>query len=301
MKIHGLQKMTLLDFPGRVACTVFLGGCDFRCPFCHNFELVDGSSQALMEEDELFAFLKKRTGLLDGVAITGGEPCLRPDLPELLAKIKDLGYVVKLDTNGTHPALLRTIIDEGLVDYVAMDVKNSPEKYAATVGLERVDLAPVRESVELLKSGRVDYEFRTTVVDELHDVSDFEAVYQNYKAIIFVSDLKTEYMSRALEICRKNHIKYISTTKQKKNFSSSELRAFCAAQGVHIWCKSDDIVYVNDNYLAIHSTDAGEKTIYLNGVKSCRELLAQNGIQITADTIKISMKENETKLFEITE
>ena len=136
---------------------------------------------------------------------------------------------------------------------------------------------------------------------DMYDVSDFEAVYQNYKAIIFVSDLKTEYMSRAHEICRKNHIKYISTTKQKKNFSSSELRAFCAAQGVHIWCKSDDIVYVNDNYLAIHSTDAGEKTIYLNGVKSCRELLTQNGIQITADTIKISMKENETKLFEITE
>ena len=136
---------------------------------------------------------------------------------------------------------------------------------------------------------------------DMYDVSDFEAVYQNYKAIIFVSDLKTDYMSRAHEICRKNHIKYISTTKQKKNFSSSELRAFCAAQGVHIWCKSDDIVYVNDNYLAIHATDAGEKTIYLNGVKSCRELLAQNGIQITADTIKISMKENETKLFEITE
>ena len=176
MKIHGLQKMTLLDFPGRVACTVFLGGCDFRCPFCHNYELVDGSAPALMEDEELFAFLKKRTGLLDGVAITGGEPCLRPDLPNLLDKIKAMGYGVKLDTNGTHPALLKAIIDGGLVDYVAMDVKNSPEKYAATVGLETVNLAPVRESIELLKASPIDYEFRTTVVDELHQVADFEAI-----------------------------------------------------------------------------------------------------------------------------
>ena len=176
MKIHGLQKMTLLDFPGRVACTVFLGGCDFRCPFCHNYELVDGSAPALMEEDALFAFLKKRTGLLDGVAITGGEPCLRPDLPELLSKIRDLGYAVKLDTNGTHPGLLRSLIEGGLVDYVAMDVKNSPEKYASTVGLEKVDLAPVRESVALLKASPIEYEFRTTVVEELHGEKDFEAI-----------------------------------------------------------------------------------------------------------------------------
>ncbi|MDO4867587.1 MAG: anaerobic ribonucleoside-triphosphate reductase activating protein [Clostridia bacterium] len=176
MKIHGLQKMTLLDFPGRVACTVFLGGCDFRCPFCHNFELVDGSAPAIMEDGELFAFLEKRRGLLDGVAITGGEPCLRPDLPDLLRRIRALGYGVKLDTNGTHPALLKAILDEGLADYVAMDVKNSPEKYAQTVGLEAVDLAPIRESVRLLLSGGVDYEFRTTVVDELHAAADFEAI-----------------------------------------------------------------------------------------------------------------------------
>ena len=176
MKIHGLQKMTLLDFPGRVACTVFLGGCDFRCPFCHNYELVDGSAPAVMEDDALFAFLEKRRGLLDGVAVTGGEPCLRPDLPELLGRIKAMGYAVKLDTNGTHPERLRAIIEEGLADYVAMDVKNSPEKYAQTVGLDSVDLAGVRESVELLKRGNVDYEFRTTVVDELHEEKDFEAI-----------------------------------------------------------------------------------------------------------------------------
>ena len=176
MKIHGLQKMTLLDFPGRVACTVFLGGCDFRCPFCHNFELVDGSAPPLMEDDALFAFLEKRRGLLDGVAITGGEPCLRPELPDLMRRLRAMGYAVKLDTNGAHPALLSAILEEGLVDYVAMDIKNSPEKYARTAGLETLDLAPVQESAALLMVSGVDYEFRTTVVDELHEAADFEAI-----------------------------------------------------------------------------------------------------------------------------
>ena len=128
MKIYGLQKMTLLDFPGRVACTVFLGLCDFRCPYCHNFELVDGTARPVMDEEELLAFLQKRQGLLDGVAVTGGEPCLHRDLPELLRRIRALGFAVKLDTNGFHPQMLRLLLEEGLVDYVAMDIKNSPEK-----------------------------------------------------------------------------------------------------------------------------------------------------------------------------
>ncbi|MBR1821034.1 MAG: anaerobic ribonucleoside-triphosphate reductase activating protein [Clostridia bacterium] len=176
MKLHGLQKMTLLDFPGRVACTVFLGGCDFRCPYCHNFELVDGSAPAIMDEGELFNFLKKRRGLLDGVAITGGEPTLRPDLIELLRGVRALGYAVKLDTNGNHPDRLGEILSDGLVDYVSMDIKNSPEKYAATAGLEGIDLAPIRESARLLMAGETDYEFRTTVVDELHEAADFEGI-----------------------------------------------------------------------------------------------------------------------------
>ena len=134
MKIHGLQKMTLLDYPGYVACTVFLGGCDFRCPYCHNFELACGAAQPVMDDEELFAFLKKRKGLLDGVAITGGEPCLHKDLPELLRGIRALGFRTKLDTNGYHPEMLRHVLDEGLVDYVAMDIKNSPAKYAETAG-----------------------------------------------------------------------------------------------------------------------------------------------------------------------
>ena len=128
MKIYGLQKMTLLDFPERVACTVFLNGCDLRCPFCHNFELVDGSAEPVMDEEELLSFLKKRQGLLDGVAITGGEPCLHRDLPDLIRGIRDLGYAVKLDTNGLHPDMLDSLISGGMIDYAAMDIKNSPEK-----------------------------------------------------------------------------------------------------------------------------------------------------------------------------
>ena len=134
MKLHGLQKMTLLDFPGHVACTVFLGGCDFRCPFCHNYDLASGSARPVMDEDAFFTFLKKRKGLLDGVAVTGGEPCLHGDLPDLLRRIRALGFRTKVDTNGYHPDMLQYIIEEKLVDYVAMNIKNSPAKYAATTG-----------------------------------------------------------------------------------------------------------------------------------------------------------------------
>ena len=176
MKIHGLQKMTLLDFPGRVACTVFTGACDFRCPFCHNFELVDGTAPAIMEDTQLFEFLEKRRGLLDGVAITGGEPCIHKDLPQLLSRIKEMGFAVKLDTNGNHPRLLEQILSEGLVDYVAMDVKNSPEKYAMTIGLPAFDLTNVRESISLLMNGPADYEFRTTVVAQFHEAKDFDGI-----------------------------------------------------------------------------------------------------------------------------
>ena len=173
MKIHGLQKMTLLDYPGHVACTVFFGGCDMRCPFCHNAELLDGSASPVMEEEELIAFLKKRQGLLDGVAITGGEPLLQKDLAGTIARIRELGYPVKLDTNGTHPDRLRNLLENGLVQYVAMDIKNSPERYAETAGMKEIDMGPIRESATLLMEGKVPYEFRTTVVKELHDNESF--------------------------------------------------------------------------------------------------------------------------------
>ena len=178
MDIHGLQKLTLLDFPGHVACTVFLAGCDFRCPFCHNGGLVLGGMTPLMDDAALLDFLKKRQGLLDGVAVTGGEPLLRPDLPRLLERIKALGYAVKLDTNGSHPAALRALTADGLVDYVAMDVKNSPAAYAATVGVPELDLTPVAESAAFLLSGAVDYEFRTTAVAEFHNDASFRGIAQ---------------------------------------------------------------------------------------------------------------------------
>lgn len=178
MNIQGLQKMTLLDFPGKVACTVFLGGCDLRCPFCHNSDLIDGGAPSLMDDTELLKFLEKRKGLLDGVAFTGGEPLLRRELKELIVKIRALGFAVKLDTNGAHPAQLRELLEEKLVDYVAMDIKNSPERYGETVGVARIDLAPFRESARLLMDSGVPYEFRTTVVAELHDDRSFEAIAQ---------------------------------------------------------------------------------------------------------------------------
>ena len=176
MNIHGLQKMTLLDYPGRVACTVFLAGCDLRCPFCHNSGLLEGSVPAELDDEALLAFLNKRKGLLDGVCITGGEPLLHPELEKLLAAIKELGYPVKLDTNGTHPRRLRALVEQKLVDYVGMDVKNSPEGFGETAGVPGLDLSPIRDSVAFLLEDRVDYEFRTTVVKELHDEASFRAI-----------------------------------------------------------------------------------------------------------------------------
>lgn len=167
MKITGLQKMTLLDFPGKVACTVFLGGCNFRCPFCHNSQMLDGNAEQFMEEEEFFAFLKKRQGLLDGVCVTGGEPTLQPGLSAFLEKIRALGYQVKLDTNGYRPEVLKNLVEQGLVDYVAMDIKNGPQEYAQTTGVA-LDIEKIERSILYLVSEPVDYEFRTTVVEPLH-------------------------------------------------------------------------------------------------------------------------------------
>ena len=176
MNIAGLQKMTLLDFPGKVACTVFFQGCNFRCPFCHNSDLLPGQGQPLMDDAELLAFLQKRKGLLDGVCITGGEPTLQPQLMQLLSRIKALGYAVKLDTNGARPQVLRELVEAGVVDYVAMDIKNSREEYAATAGIRESLLPQVEESIRYLLSGKVDYEFRTTVVGQLHSAASIEAM-----------------------------------------------------------------------------------------------------------------------------
>ncbi len=168
MRISGLQKMTLLDYPGKIACTVFLGGCNFRCPFCHNGELLDGSAETIMEEQELLNFLSKRKGLLDAVCVSGGEPTLQAGLPDFFQKIKAMGYLTKLDTNGSRPEILKELVRRNLVDYVAMDIKNAPDRYAQTAGAA-VQLDKIEESIRFLAEDHVDYELRTTVVAQLHD------------------------------------------------------------------------------------------------------------------------------------
>lgn len=173
MVFHGFQKMTMLDFPGYVACTVFTAGCNFRCPFCHNAVLVtDISEDDVYTENDILSYLEKRKGVIDGICITGGEPLLHDELFDFIKKIKATGVLVKLDTNGTFPDKLKMLIDTGLIDYVAMDIKNHPQKYAQTAGVESVDINNIRKSVEILLRGEVGYEFRTTVVKELHSPED---------------------------------------------------------------------------------------------------------------------------------
>ncbi len=212
MNLQGLQKLTLLDYPGRVACTLFTGGCNFRCPFCHNGDLVlspratqsgpsvpaashgpsTGAAFSLdvtaapnswqnsaISHNTLFSFLEKRQGILDGVCITGGEPLLQPDLEQLIREIRDLGYLVKLDTNGSFPQKLSHLLEQGLIDYVAMDIKNCRERYRETAGLPATyDLTSIEDSVKLLMSGNVPYEFRTTIVREYHRPQDVVSMAQ---------------------------------------------------------------------------------------------------------------------------
>lgn len=177
MRICGLQKLSMVDYPGKLAATVFTGGCNLRCPFCHNAPLVIGAAQApVLEESEVLDFLATRKGLLDGVVLSGGEPLLQPDAADFLRKLRQLGFSIKLDTNGCYPEQLRSILEAELVDYVAMDLKNAPAKYSQTVGLKNFDLSPVEESIQILKTGCIDYEFRTTVVREFHTAEDIRAI-----------------------------------------------------------------------------------------------------------------------------
>lgn len=174
MQIHGLNKTTLLDYPQHVAATLFTGGCNFRCPFCHNGGLViDPDSQPQIPEEEIFAFLQKRKGILTGICITGGEPTLQPDLADFIRRIRSLGYLVKLDTNGYRPEVLSQLLTEKLLDYVAMDIKSSPEHYAQTAGLNQLDFSLIEQSASLVRNAGIAYEFRTTVVRELHSLADF--------------------------------------------------------------------------------------------------------------------------------
>lgn len=177
MRICGLQKLSLLDFPEKLAATVFTGGCNLRCPFCHNAPLVTRAGKCdEIPLNDFFSFLQSRKGKLDGVCITGGEPLLQAGLEDFILRIRDMGFLVKLDTNGCFPDKLRILIDDGVLDYVAMDVKNSLDKYAETVGIPDFDTSPVLESISILKEGRVQYEFRTTLVKGLHTTDSVRAL-----------------------------------------------------------------------------------------------------------------------------
>lgn len=177
MNIQGLQKLTLLDYPEKVACTIFTAGCNFRCPFCHNASLVTHiDPEKNIPVEEIMDFLKRRWRVLDGVCITGGEPLLQPELEDFIRRIKEIGYYVKLDTNGSNSRLLRYLAEQKLLDYVAMDIKNAPDKYGITIGIEEYNMDEILRSVDFLLSGTVPYEFRTTVVREFHKREDFGAI-----------------------------------------------------------------------------------------------------------------------------
>ena len=189
----GLQKLTLLDFPGYVACTLFTRGCNMRCPFCHNAELLE-DADPVMTVDAFLTFLKKRQGILEGVCVTGGEPTLRKDLPDFIRRIKELGYLVKLDTNGYRPDVLKALVKDGLVDYVAMDIKNCPARYAETAGVTDPDISKIEESMIFLMEGDLDFEFRTTVVQQLHGVKELEAIGKWFQKLSPVHKVKKYFL-----------------------------------------------------------------------------------------------------------
>lgn len=179
MQIRGLSKTTLLDYPGHVAATIFTGGCNFMCPFCHNGDLVlNPQVYPLLSDDDIFSFLEKRKQILTGICITGGEPTLQRDLPEFIKKVKGMGYLVKLDTNGYEPDILVNLGNKQLLDYIAMDIKSCKEKYSLSCGVKNIDIARIENSVTYLKSCGIPYEFRTTTVKGIHDEQDFIGIGQ---------------------------------------------------------------------------------------------------------------------------
>lgn len=177
MVISGMEKLTLLDYPGNTACLIFTQGCNFRCPFCHNSDLLsDNASNEIIPEDEVIKYLEKRKKLLDGVCISGGEPLLQNDIEEFISKVKSMGFKVKLDTNGSSPSKLKRLIDKGLVDYVAMDIKNDFTKYDLTSGIEKIKIDNIKRSIQIIEDSDIDYEFRTTVVKQLHNLYGIENI-----------------------------------------------------------------------------------------------------------------------------
>ena len=176
MKIVGFQKLTMVDYPGKMACIIFTEGCNYRCPYCHNSLLVYEKSDYEMDEEEIFNYIDKRKGIIEGIVISGGEPTLQKDLKEFLIKLRNYPISIKLDTNGSNPKIIKELIDNNLVDYIAMDIKNSIKKYPITSAINKINTDNVLESINILKKSKIDYEFRTTIVKELHDIEDIKEI-----------------------------------------------------------------------------------------------------------------------------
>lgn len=176
LKISGMQKLTLLDYPGKTACLLFTQGCNFRCPFCHNKDLLESNEKSKIEEKEIFSYLKKRQGLIDGVCISGGEPLLQEDIEEFIRKIKEMGFLVKLDTNGSNPSKLKRLLQQNLIDYIAMDIKNVFLKYDQTSGISKLKIEKIKQSIEIIENSKIEYEFRTTIVKQFHHLEELEQI-----------------------------------------------------------------------------------------------------------------------------
>lgn len=177
MKINGYERFSMVDYEGKICCTVFTGGCNMRCPFCHNGALVVGDVKSnQIDDDEVIEYLKQRKGLVDAVSVTGGEATLTVGLADFLRRVRELGYEIKLDTNGLRPDVLKSLIDQKLVDYVAMDIKNSPQKYAMTTGLKFVDLDKINESMQIIRESGIKHEYRTTIIEEFHTLEDMQSI-----------------------------------------------------------------------------------------------------------------------------
>ena len=221
MNICGYQKTTLLDYPGHVAATIFTGGCNFRCPFCHNCDLIVSSSPANnISEEEIFMFLKKRKKVLSGVCITGGEPSLQADLADFIKKVRELGYKIKLDTNGYRPKVIAELIEQNLLDYIAMDIKAGYSNYSNVSGVPNLSIDNIKNSIFIIENSAISYEFRTTVVKELHKETDFEeiATMISPKSPYFIQSFKDSgnILLPGLSSCEVTTLnRYLSIVKEK--------------------------------------------------------------------------------------
>lgn len=226
MNICGYQKTTLLDYPGHVAATIFTGGCNFRCPFCHNSDLVVNSTMSpCISQEEIFSFLKKRKNVLSGICITGGEPTLQTNLSEFIKKVRSLGYKIKLDTNGYRPDVISSLLEDNLLDYIAMDIKAGLSNYAKVSGIPNLDTSKIKESISIIENSGIDYEFRTTVVKELHSQEDFLEISEmlSSSSPYFIQSFKDSgnILTPGLSSCDTDTLnQYLAIVKNKLPFSS---------------------------------------------------------------------------------